>query len=193
MRTLEIQKKNYSHKIYRLHILHIVEIKLCWEIGICCDLKMCYFSFLPDFDFSSFGGSMFIGFTYMFIPLGLALELIEDREVGNKHCNSYPVLTWIVLASYSHCFMQVRSSYLISDPRQESTSCEWPWVWSLLLLLLHCSGRNVSRFVRCSTYSHSGKKKNFPFIRFSRMNRARTSGTYVCTYVNVYTAKQSLF
>lgn len=24
---------------------------------------------------------MFIGFTYMFIPLGLALELIEDREV----------------------------------------------------------------------------------------------------------------
>lgn len=33
------------------------------------------------FDGSVFGGALFIGFTYMFIPIGMAMELIEDREV----------------------------------------------------------------------------------------------------------------
>ncbi|XP_059079473.1 cholesterol transporter ABCA5-like isoform X1 [Tigriopus californicus] len=42
-------------------------------------------SMAGDFDFGSFGGTIFIGFTYVLIPIGLALELIEDREIRAKN------------------------------------------------------------------------------------------------------------
>jgi hypothetical protein len=35
-----------------------------------------------SFDGRSFGGGMLVGLTYIFIPIGFAMELIEDREVG---------------------------------------------------------------------------------------------------------------
>ena len=35
-----------------------------------------------SFDGRSFGGGMLVGLTYIFIPIGFALELIEDREVN---------------------------------------------------------------------------------------------------------------
>eukprot|EP00095_Tigriopus_kingsejongensis_P007732 maker-scaffold200_size264178-snap-gene-0.9 protein:Tk07732 transcript:maker-scaffold200_size264178-snap-gene-0.9-mRNA-1 annotation:"atp-binding cassette sub-family a member 5" len=38
-----------------------------------------------NFDFGSFGGTIFIGFTYVLIPIGLALELIEDREIRARN------------------------------------------------------------------------------------------------------------
>ena len=50
----------------------------CWKLAICASKLV--FSF-TEFDFSTFGGSMFIGFIYMFTPLMFAMELIEDREV----------------------------------------------------------------------------------------------------------------
>jgi hypothetical protein len=36
-----------------------------------------------SFDGRSFGGGMLVGLTYIFIPIGFAMELIEDREVRN--------------------------------------------------------------------------------------------------------------
>ena len=34
-----------------------------------------------SFDGATFGGGIMVGMTYVFIPIGFALELIEDREV----------------------------------------------------------------------------------------------------------------
>jgi hypothetical protein len=35
----------------------------------------------PTYDYASFAGAMFVGFCYLMMPIGLAMELIEDREV----------------------------------------------------------------------------------------------------------------
>ena len=37
------------------------------------------------FDSGSFTGGIFLGFTYVFMPIGMALELIEDREIRAKN------------------------------------------------------------------------------------------------------------
>ena len=37
------------------------------------------------FDGLSFAGSIFLGFTYVIMVMGLAMELIADREVSDKH------------------------------------------------------------------------------------------------------------
>jgi hypothetical protein len=36
---------------------------------------------ISEFDYSSFGGSMFLGFVYVIAPLSASMEMIEDREV----------------------------------------------------------------------------------------------------------------
>ncbi len=40
---------------------------------------------LSGFDYAAFAGVMFIGFTYLMLPMGLAMELVEDRELKCKN------------------------------------------------------------------------------------------------------------
>ena len=43
----------------------------------------------PGFDGGSFSGSIFIGFTYVIMVCGFALELIYDREVCTYNSNNF--------------------------------------------------------------------------------------------------------
>ena len=46
---------------------------------------MTVFPAKDGFDGGAFAGAMFIGFTYVMMPLGMGLELIEDREIRAKN------------------------------------------------------------------------------------------------------------
>ena len=72
---------------------------------------------------------MFLGFIYVFTPIGMALELIEDREVSG----GIPILVY-----YFANLSQFETSHLsLADSCKEPASRERPDLWPLLRLLLH--------------------------------------------------------
>ncbi len=110
------------------------------------------------FDFASFGGSMFIGFAYVMIPIGLAIGLIEDREVN--------ILEFLDL--------QFLKTHLYLDSSKKSTSSQWSEFWPLLWLILRCFGCDNAVFVCIVVGFDSGK------IRYQNTKKLPNFITSLC-------------